>query len=130
MGDSSANKRENRVNHRVFLKTPIPVEIGSIGSTVRYTLETRDISDRGFFLDFERPGRFPFNPASILEVWLHLTPDEVIFFNGKMARVVYPADEKGHLTQPGIAITLVQMELDQKEKYMKYLAESPSRVPV
>ena len=125
----SGTQRENRINHRVFLDNPIPVEIGSIGSKVRYTLETRDISDRGFFLDFDRPGRFPFNPASILEVWLHVSENQTIFFNGKMARVVYPAADESQSVQPGIAITLVQIEPDQKELYLKYLAESPSRVP-
>ena len=98
--------------------------MGSIGSDVKYSLETRNISHNGFFLDFEKPGRFPFTTSSIMEVWLKLSDSddsEVVFFNGKMARVVFPDDEYVEKTGPGIAIRIVQIDNDQEKKLFAYI---------
>ncbi len=78
--------------------------MGSIGSQMRYELETRNLSVNGFFLAFDKPGRFPFTPSSIMEIWLELTDDETIFFNGKMARVVHKEDPAAKEDGPGIAV--------------------------
>ena len=114
-----SKSRENRKKTRVKLKEPLRVIMGSIGSDVRYDLQTRDVSFTGFFLDFQSPGRFPFTPASIMEVWLELQDGSTIFFNGKMARVVYPNDNMAKDTGPGIAIRIVQIE----PKFEKSLVE-------
>ena len=65
---SSGRGRENRKVKRVKLEEPLKVVIGSIGGDIRYDLVTYDISDTGFFLRHQSPGRFPFSPSSILEV--------------------------------------------------------------
>lgn len=102
--------RENRSHVRVKLDRPLKVVMGSIGADIRYELVTRNVSLTGFFLDFDKPGRFPFTPASIMEVWLELEPGVTIFFNGKMARVVLPSEASGEDTGPGIAIKIVQID--------------------
>lgn len=104
------SRRENRRVIRLKLGAPLRVVMGSIGADVRYDLLTRNISTTGFFLDFEKPGRFPFTAASIMEVWLELEPGNSIFFNGKMARVVYPNDPQAVETGPGIGIRIVQID--------------------
>jgi len=95
--------------------------MGSIGAEVRYDVTTRNISHTGFFLDFEKPGRFPFTPASILEIWMELETDLSIFFNGKMARVVYPGDERAKETGPGIAVRIVQMDSKNEKILFDYI---------
>lgn len=113
--------RENRKKSRVKLKEPLRVIMGSIGSDVRYDLQTRDVSFTGFFLDFQAPGRFPFTPASIMEVWLELEDGNTIFFNGKMARVVYPTDNMAKDTGPGIAIRIVQIDPKFETNLVKFV---------
>jgi c-di-GMP-binding flagellar brake protein YcgR len=115
--------RDNRKVFRVKLEKPLKVEMGSIGADIKYDLVTNDISPNGFFLDFESPGRFPFNPSSIMEVWLTLSEDNQIFFNGKMARVVYPPKESGKPGRPGIAIRIVQIDPDQEKKLLEFIEE-------
>jgi len=113
--------RENRRNLRLAITEPLRVIMGSIGADVRYDLLTRDISNKGFFLDFEKPGRFPFTPASIMEIWLELEEGNTIFFNGKMARVVYPTDSGAKESGPGIAVRIVQIEKDQEEVLIEFI---------
>ena len=103
-------RRENRRVIRLKLGAALNVVMGSIGADVRYDLLTRNISTTGFFLDFEKPGRFPFTAASIMEVWLELETGNSIFFNGKRARVVYPNDPQAIETGPGIGIRIVQID--------------------
>ena len=106
----SATRRENRRVNRVRLKEPLRVVLSSLGDAVKYEMVTRNISLTGFFLDFQKPGRFPFTPASIVEVWLELEPGNTIFFNGKMARVVHPQDQAAQDTGPGIGVKIVQID--------------------
>lgn len=121
--------KDNRKVYRVKLSRCLEVQMGSIGSDVKYELVTNDISPNGFFLDFEAPGRFPFNPSSIMEVWLSLGDQRKIFFNGKMARVVYPSSEKDTPDRPGIAIRIVQITEEAERElldFIKKMAESES----
>ena len=101
---------ENRKMVRLILDHPLTVSIASLGADVRYELKTRNVSYTGFFLDFEKPGRFPFTAASIMEIWIELEKDERIFFNGKMVRKVMPGDPGSEITGPGIAVRIIQME--------------------
>ena len=103
-------RRENRKRKRILLENPLKVTMCSIGAQVKYELKTRNISYGGFFLSYDSPGRFPFTPASIMEVWLELSDDLTVFFNGKMARVVYPGDSMEAETGTGIAIRIVQID--------------------
>jgi hypothetical protein len=112
---------ESRRVLRVHLVKPLLVRMGSIGSDVRYDLQTRDVSNSGFFLDFEKPGRFPFTPASIMEIWLELEPDKRIFFNGKMARVVYPDQAEAKTTGPGIAVRIVQIASQEEKDLIDFI---------
>lgn len=102
--------QDNRRENRVTLKSPLKVVMGSLGTEIRYNLVTKDISTSGFFLAFEKPGRFPFTSESIIEVWLELDDRTSIFFNGKMARIVLPSDDDATRTGPGIAVRIVQIE--------------------
>jgi hypothetical protein len=119
--------KENRKVVRVQLSEPKKVVIGSIGNSLRYDLLTRNVSYTGFFLDFEKPGRFPFTPASILEVWLDLD-GETIFFNGKLARVVMPDDPKAKDTGPGIAIRIVQIDRKSEDALKAFVDSNLSNL--
>jgi hypothetical protein len=126
--------REQRRQVRVVLEEPLAVVLGSIGSDVRYSLTTRSLSNGGFFLDFPRPGRFPFSSSSIMEIWLSVETDKTIFFNGKMVRAIYVIDEEAKETGgPGIAIRIIQIEPDQQailtEFISKKLTEQNRHVP-
>jgi hypothetical protein len=120
-------RRENRKMVRLILDHPLTVSIASLGADVRYELKTRNVSYTGFFLDFDKPGRFPFTAASIMEVWLELDEGERIFFNGKMVRKVMPGEPGSEITGPGIAVRIIQMdsktELKLKEFIDRKLAE-------
>ena len=117
-------RRENRKNRRITLKTPLKVVLCSIGAQVRYELATTNISNNGFFLEFESPGRFPFNESSILEVWLSLDDETVVFFNGKVARIVRRGDLGHGDLGSGIAIRIVQIDRDQEENLLRFIKEN------
>lgn len=106
--------RENRKVKRVILNDPLKVVMCSIGAQVKYELTTRNVSYNGFFLEFDSPGRFPFTPSSIMEVWLELGEANTIFFNGKMARVVHAGDPMAKELGTGIAIKIVQIERENE----------------
>jgi hypothetical protein len=103
------SRRENRRVIRLRLPKPMKVYLTSLGGTVRYEMQTRNVSYTGFFLDFEKPGRFPFTPASIMEIWLDLD-GQTLFFNGKMVRKVMPGEPGSEITGPGIAVRIVQID--------------------
>lgn len=113
--------RENRKTSRLKLEKHLKVVMGSIGNNIHYDLLTRNISYNGFFLDFEKPGRFPFTPASILEVWLELEEGNTVFFNGKMTRVVFPNEPSAKETGPGIAIRIVQIDSRNETKLKEFI---------
>ncbi len=113
--------RENRRVLRISLEKPLKVLIQSIGSEVKYSLETRNVSNSGLFLSFEQPGRFPFIPSSIMEVWLELEEGHSIFFNGKMSRVVHPSDSAAKLMGPGIAIRIIQIDAEADKSLNDYI---------
>lgn len=102
--------KENRRTVRLRLKDPLPVTINSMGDLVSYETSTRNISQTGFFLEFDRPSRFPFNHASILEVRIQFPEAGTIFFNGKVARVVNAGDPGSNDTGSGIGIKIVQID--------------------
>ncbi len=103
-------RKDSRKTGRVRFNQPLKVIIRSIGAEATYDLETRNISYTGFFLDFEKPGRFPFTNASIMEIWITLESDLTIFFNGKMTRKVFPTDSAALDTGPGIAVRIIQID--------------------
>ena len=117
----SGRGRENRRVKRIKLETPLRVVIGSIGADIRYETVTSDVSDTGFFLSHDSPGRFPFNPSSILEVWMELGEKDAIFFNGKMARIVHPKDPLAAESGPGIAIRIAQIDRENDQKLKDFL---------
>lgn len=117
----SETRRENRKMVRLILDLPLTVSIASLGADVRYELKTRNVSYTGFFLDFEKPGRFPFTAASIMEIWLELEPGERIFFNGKMVRKVMPGEPGSEVTGPGIAVRIIQMDSKTEQKLKEFI---------
>jgi hypothetical protein len=117
----SEGRRENRKMVRLILDHPLTVSIGSLGADVRYDLRTRNVSYTGFFLDYEKPGRFPFTPSSIMEIWIELEKDSRIFFNGKMVRKVMPGEPGSEITGPGIAVRIVQMDSKTEQKLKEFI---------
>lgn len=122
-------RRENRKVGRVILEQPLRVVMCSIGAQVKYELTTRNISYSGFFLEFDSPGRFPFTPASIMEVWLEIEPDQTVFFNGKMARVVHRGDPRFEETGTGIAISIVQIDRHSESMLRSYINKMIDIIP-
>lgn len=114
-------ERENRRHERVLLEKKRPVVIAPIGSDVRYHLETKNVSNQGLFLEYDKPGRFPFTPASIMEVWLDVGNSELIFFNAKMTRMIMPGDEDSSIWGAGIAIKIVQISKENDDKFEAYI---------
>jgi hypothetical protein len=106
---------------RLILDLPLTVSIASLGADVRYELKTRNVSYTGFFLDFEKPGRFPFTAASIMEIWIELDAGERIFFNGKMVRKVMPGEPGSEVTGPGIAVRIIQMDSKTEQKLKEFI---------
>lgn len=123
-------RKESRKVGRLKLPIALRVVMGSIGAEVKYDMTTRNISHTGFFLDFEKPGRFPFTPASIMEIWLELEPGNTIFFNGKMARVVYPGDDAARETGPGIAVRIVQIDSRNEKSLFDFIDRKIKEGPV
>jgi hypothetical protein len=117
----SEARRENRKMVRLILDLPLTVSIASLGADVRYELKTRNVSYTGFFLDFEKPGRFPFTAASIMEIWIELDAGERIFFNGKMVRKVMPGEPGSEVTGPGIAVRIIQMDSKTEQKLKEFI---------
>ena len=122
------SRKESRKNGRIKLGHELRVVIRSIGAEVRYDMVSRNISHTGFFLDFEKPGRFPFTAASIMEIWLELEAGNTIFFNGKMARVVFPGDEAAKETGPGIAVRIVQIDTKNEKALFDFLDRKAKEV--
>ena len=116
----SKGSRENRKVKRIYLENALKVVICSIGSQVRYEMSTFDVSHTGLFLDFDSPGRFPFNTSSIMEVWLETSAESPVFFNGKMARVVHK-QEGADSQSPGIAIRIVQIDRENEKKLIDFI---------
>jgi hypothetical protein len=56
-----------------------------------------------------------------MEIWLELEPGNTIFFNGKMARVVYPTDNAAKESGPGIAVRIVQINKDQEDGLIEFI---------
>ena len=117
----SEGRRENRKMVRLILDQPLNVSIGSLGADIRYELQTRNVSYTGFFLDFEKPGRFPFTPASIMEIWIDLEAGNRIFFNGKMVRKVMSGDPGSDITGPGIAVRIIQMDSKTEHQLKEFI---------
>ncbi len=115
--------REHRRNARLILEKPLHVILGSIGSDVHYDLETKDLSTKGFFLESDQPGRFPFTPSSIIEVWLEIAPDDVVFFNGKISRIIFPEEAETINETAGIAMRIIQIEADEEKRLGEFLAK-------
>lgn len=120
---SEQGRRENRRVIRLSLQKPLKVLLTSIGGTVRYEMQTRNVSYTGFFLDFEKPGRFPFTPASIMEIWLDIG-DQTLFFNGKMVRKVMPGEPGSDITGPGIAVRIVQIDTKTENALKEFVDKS------
>jgi hypothetical protein len=117
----SEGRRENRKMVRLILDQPLSVSISSLGADVRYDLHTRNVSYTGFFLDFEKPGRFPFTTASIMEIWIELEAGNRIFFNGKMVRRVMPGEPGSEITGPGIAVRIIQMDSKTEHQLKEFI---------
>jgi hypothetical protein len=122
-------KRENRKLVRLVLSTPLKVTIRSLGAEISYELETHNLSYTGFFLDFEKPGRFPFTAASIMEVWIELEAGSRIFFNGKMVRKVMPGEPGSEITGPGIAIHIIQIESKTEHQLRQFIDRRIAELP-
>lgn len=118
--------RDNRRVIRIILTDPCKVVIGSIGNNIRYEMITQNISSTGFFLKFDKPGRFPFGVSSIMEVWLELEPGNTIFFNGKLARKVNKGDPSEAETGTGIGIRIVQISKDHEDSLRKFIEKRAS----
>lgn len=113
--------KEPRRNARLLLDTALHVIMGSIGSDVRYELETKDVTSKGFFIETKKTGRFPFTASSIIEIWLEIAPGSVIFFNGKISRVILPEEAESIGEPAGIGFRVIQIEPEEEKKLSEFL---------
>jgi len=113
--------KEPRRNARLLMDKALHIIMGSIGSDVRYDLETKDVTSKGFFLESKTPGRFPFTTSSIVEVWLEIEPGNTVFFNGKISRILLPEEAESLGEPSGIAIRVIQIEPEEEKKFGDFL---------
>lgn len=118
---------ESARNAALHLDQPLHVVVGSIGSDVRYELETKDITARGFFLESSTPGRFHFTMSSIVEVWIELGSDLTVFFNAKIARITESSEameesRTDDSATPGIQFRIIQIEPEEEKKLTDFVA--------
>ena len=116
--------RDNKRIQRVFSQKPLRVLISSIGSDVKYELSTQNLSTQEIFLNFDKPGRLPFTKASILEVWIELSSKKILFFNGKIARIVFSEDEDASTFGPGLGIRIILASDDNQETFDTFLDDN------
>ena len=116
-------QRDNRRRKdRSLLSEKKAVMVSSIGSDIRYHLETKNVSVGGLFLEHTDPERLPFTEASIIEVWFEASEKNVIFFNAKVARkVLKDDDDNSGLWGPGVGIRIIQISKENSEKLGAYL---------
>lgn len=114
-------ERERRSSKRVTLTQKNSVSLVSIGSDVKYSFKTRNISNQGLFLEYKTPENLPFTSSSLVEAWLTLDEGETIFFNAKVVRVVLAHDNQASLWGPGIAIKIVQISDNSHLKLEKFI---------
>lgn len=113
---------EPRSNAHLLLKKPLHIIMGSIGSDIRYDLETKDITTKGFFIESEHPGRFPFTTSSIVEVWIEIEEGTMIFLNAKIARIVFPDEIRSRDEEaPGFLFRVVQIEPEEEKRLGDFL---------
>ena len=122
-------QRDNRrKSDRLQLGEKKSVMISSIGSDIRYHMETRNISAGGLFLEHEDPERLPFTESSIIEVWFGSSDSELIFFNAKIARKVLNHDDHDpNAWGSGIGIRIIQISKENSEKLGQYLAQEAKK---
>ena len=65
-------EREKRRFERVTLKEKNKATVVSIGSEIQYNMHTRNVSNRGLFLEYGSPKKLPFTVSSVLEIWLDI----------------------------------------------------------
>ena len=114
-------EREKRRGERLLLEKKRSVIIAPIGSDARYRLETRNVSNQGFFLEFDNPERFPFRAASIMEVWFDIGEEKPIFFNAKMTRVIKPEDDEASFWGAGISVKIIQITQENEDRLEAYI---------
>ena len=120
--------RDLRRTVQAKLENSLDVVVGSIGSGIRYNLKTCNLSSDGFFLEFSNPNRFPFTDSTMLEVWLKLRDNEVVFFNGKIVRTVLEGDEGFEETGPGLSVRIIQIATDHQTVMEDFIHEFESDI--
>lgn len=115
-------KRQTSLNQDKALN----VIIGSIGSDIRYDLETKDVTTKGFFLNSDQPSRFPFTISSIVEVWLELESNNFVFFNCKIAKITTIEEAETSGESPGIFFRTIQIDSEEENKLNKFLEQRAS----
>ena len=115
--------KERRKFERFTLETKNKAYLASIGSSLIYALQTRNISKKGLFLSCEDPERYPFTTSSLLEVSLDIGDGQSVFFNAKPVRFFSPFDNQASLWGPGLAIKIVQISEGEDKKLEKFLKD-------
>ena len=110
-------ERRKFPRYRVAIETTVAAR--SIGDATEYGFVTSNISTGGIHIKGDK-NDYPFTAQTILEVWLTLSPEVKIFFNGKIM----------HTNLGGYGIKIVQIE-DQDQAKLddfidKYSAANPA----
>ena len=117
-------EREKRRFERVTLKEKNKATVVSIGSEIQYNMHTRNVSNKGLFLEYGSPKKLPFTVSSVLEIWLDIGEEARIFFNGKVVRTVLPEDNQASLWGPGVAIKIIQITDEQNSKLEEFIQKN------
>ncbi|MBC61894.1 MAG: hypothetical protein CMP11_05505 [Zetaproteobacteria bacterium] len=121
------NTPEATPHGRVMIKRPVEIVLCSIGSDVTYDLSSKNLSAHGFFIEFDEPGRFPFTTSSLLEVWIKISDEQTVFFNGKIDRIA-KKDETSDILATDIYVEIVQITAQDQEMLKNFISENTDNI--
>jgi c-di-GMP-binding flagellar brake protein YcgR len=110
--------QEKRKFERLRVRVAATVVARSLGSGVTYKFTTQDISAGGVFISGEK-AEYPFEERTLLEIWLHLSPDQSLSFLGKIV----------HHKSGGFGIKIVQIEDGDTKLLSTFIADFVRKNP-
>jgi len=115
---------ERRQTFRIALEEPLKTTIRSIGSKIKYNVETKNLSNSGTRIIKKKDSQqdWKFTENSMLEVWITLNEKtgEEIFFN---AKILWNIEDKGDMIYGLKIIQINKREEDILIRFIQSLRE-------
>ncbi len=115
---------ERRQTFRIALEKPLKTTIRSIGSKIKYQVETKNLSNAGTRIIKKKDSKqdWKFTENSMLEVWITLDEKtgEEIFFN---AKIIWDMEDKDDMIYGLKIIQINKREEDTLIRFIQSLRE-------